>query len=74
MRNFQTELGNNLRIIQTRQSFTEALADVLEVGTNDLVLADMNTTSAEYLMRNYSFYLSFANSNEQFINPFKKLG
>jgi flagellin-like hook-associated protein FlgL len=44
------QLGNNLSIIQTRQSFTEALTDILEVGADKLTLADMNETSAEYLM------------------------
>ena len=50
IRSFQEELGNNLSIIQTRQSFTEALSDVLEVGADKLTLADMNEVSAEYLM------------------------
>ncbi len=50
IREFQTELGNNYSIIQTRQNFTEALTDVLETGADNLVLADMNETSAEYLM------------------------
>ena len=44
------KLGNNLSIIQTRQNFTEALSDILEVGADKLTLADMNETSAEYLM------------------------
>ncbi len=43
-------LGNNYSIIQTRQNFTEALTDVLETGADNLVLADMNEASAEYLM------------------------
>ena len=50
IRNYQEELGNHLSIIQTRQNFTEALSDVLEVGADKLVLAYMNETSAEYLM------------------------
>ncbi len=50
IQNFQTELGNNYSIIQTRQKFTEALCDVLETGADDLILADMNEVSAEYLM------------------------
>ncbi len=50
IREFQTELGNNYSIIQTRQNFTEALTDVLETGADNLVLADMNEASAEYLM------------------------
>ena len=50
LRNLQNELGNNLRIIQTRQSFTDALSDILEEGADKLVLADINEASAEYLM------------------------
>ncbi len=50
IRDFQSELGNNYSIIQTRQNFTEALCDVLETGADNLVLADMNEASAEYLM------------------------
>ncbi|MBE6468287.1 MAG: hypothetical protein E7004_06850 [Alphaproteobacteria bacterium] len=49
IRTLQSELGNKLSIIQTRQSFTDALVDVLEVGADKLVLADMNEVSAEYL-------------------------
>ena len=50
LRQFATELGNNYTIIQTRQNFTEALVDVLETGSDELVLADMNEESANYLM------------------------
>ena len=50
IRSFQEELGTHYQIIQTRQSFTDALTDVLEVGADNLVLADMNEASAEYLM------------------------
>ena len=49
IRTFQAELGNNYTIIQTRQNFTEALTDVLETGADNLVLADMNEESANYL-------------------------
>ena len=49
IRTFQSELGNNYSIIQTRQNFTEALTDVLETGADNLVLADMNEESATYL-------------------------
>ena len=58
IRDFQTELGNNYSIIQTRQSFTEALADVLETGADDLILADMNEASAEYLTLQTRQYLA----------------
>ena len=50
VRSYSAELGNNYTIIQTRQTFTDALTDVLETGADNLVLADMNETSAEYLM------------------------
>jgi len=49
VRQVTEKLGNNLSIIQTRQSFNDALVDVLEVGADKLVLADMNEVSAEYL-------------------------
>ena len=49
LRDYSSELGNNFAIIQTRQDFTEALIDVLETGSDNLVLADMNEESANYL-------------------------
>ena len=49
LRSVSSELGNNYSIIQTRQDFTEALIDVLETGSDNLVLADMNEESANYL-------------------------
>ena len=49
IRNFQSELGNNYQIIQTRQNFTEKLGDILEAGSDNLTLADMNEESANYL-------------------------
>jgi flagellin-like hook-associated protein FlgL len=49
LRSYATELGNNYSIIETRQDFTDALIDVLETGADDLVLADMNEESANYL-------------------------
>ena len=58
IRGFQEELGNHYGIIQTRQDFTEALADVLETGADDLVLADMNEASAEYLTLQTRQYLA----------------
>ena len=38
LRSYATELGNNYSIIETRQNFTEALIDVLETGSDNLVL------------------------------------
>ena len=49
LRSVSSELGNTYSIIQTRQEFTEALIDVLETGADNLVLADMNEESANYL-------------------------
>lgn len=49
LRSYATELGNNFTIIETRQDFTESLVDVLETGSDNLVLADMNEESANYL-------------------------
>ena len=49
LRDYSSELGNNFAIIETRQNFTEALIDVLETGSDNLVLADMNEESANYL-------------------------
>ncbi len=49
LRSYATTLGNNYSIIETRQDFTEAMIDVLETGADNLVLADMNEESANYL-------------------------
>ena len=49
LRDYSSTLGNNYSIIQTRQDFTEAMIDVLETGSDNLVLADMNEESANYL-------------------------
>lgn len=49
LREYSSELGNNFAIIETRQNFTDALIDVLETGSDNLVLADMNEESANYL-------------------------
>ena len=44
-----TRLGNSLSIIQTSMYFTDAMCDILQTGADDLVLADMNEESANYL-------------------------
>ena len=49
LRDYSSELGNNFAIIETRQNFTDNLVDVLETGSDNLVLADMNEESANYL-------------------------
>ena len=50
VRSASSELGNKLSIIQTRQTFTDAVIDILEEGADKLTLADMNEVSAEYLV------------------------
>lgn len=49
MRDYSSMFGNSYQVIQTRQNFTSAIIDVLETGSDNLVLADMNEESANYL-------------------------
>ena len=49
LRTIAEDLGNHLSIVETRMNFTDALSDVLQTGADDLVLADMNEESANYL-------------------------
>ncbi len=49
IRSYSAELGNSYSIIQTREGFTDRLIDILEIGSDMLVLADMNEESANYL-------------------------
>ena len=49
LRSYAETLGNSYQIIQTREKFTEAMTDILETGADNLVLADMNEESADYL-------------------------
>ena len=42
-------LGNSYQIIQTRENFTDGMTEILETGADNLVLADMNEESADYL-------------------------
>ncbi len=49
IRSISSELGNSYSIIQTRENFTDGLIDILEMGSDKLVLADMNEESANYL-------------------------
>ena len=49
LRSVATELGNNFSIIQNREEFTENIINVLEEGSDKLVLADMNEESANML-------------------------
>ena len=49
LRNMASEFGNNYSVVQTREDFTENLINVLEEGSDKLVLADMNEESANML-------------------------
>ena len=49
LRDMASVFGNNYSIVQTRESFTESLVNVLEEGSDKLILADMNEESANML-------------------------
>lgn len=49
LRSVATEFGNNFSIIQNREEFTENVINVLEEGSDKLILADMNEESANML-------------------------
>lgn len=49
LRTMASEFGNNYSIVQSRENFTENLINVLEEGSDKLVLADMNEESANML-------------------------
>ncbi len=49
LRSVASELGNNYSIIQNREDFTQNIINVLEEGSDKLVLADMNEESANML-------------------------
>ena len=49
LRNMASEFGNNYSVVQTREDFTDNLINVLEEGSDKLVLADMNEESANML-------------------------
>lgn len=49
LRDMASVFGNNYSIVQTRQDFTENLINVLEEGSDNLILADMNEESANML-------------------------
>ena len=49
LRSMASEFGNNYSIVQNREDFTESLINVLEEGSDKLVLADMNEESANML-------------------------
>ena len=49
LRDMASVFGNNYSIVQTRENFTESLVNVLEEGSDKLILADMNEESANML-------------------------
>ena len=49
LRDMASEFGNNYSVVQTREDFTDNLINVLEEGSDKLVLADMNEESANML-------------------------
>ena len=49
LRDMASVFGNNYSIVQTRQDFTENLINVLEEGSDNLILPDMNEESANML-------------------------
>jgi len=49
LRGMASEFGNNYSIVQNREDFTESLINVLEEGSDKLILADMNEESANML-------------------------
>lgn len=44
-----SEFAQNLSIVQTRQDFTESMVNVLQTGSDNLTLADMNEEAANML-------------------------
>lgn len=49
VRNIASQLSNNLSIVQNRQDFTKGMINVLQVGADNLTLADMNEEAANAL-------------------------
>ncbi len=49
LRDYNSSIQNDLSIITSRQSFTENFINILESGSDDLVLADMNEKGSEIL-------------------------
>lgn len=49
LRSDAKSFGSNLTVVQTRQDFSKSLINVLQVGADNLVLADVNEESANML-------------------------
>ena len=58
LRTQASKFGSNLSIVQTRQDFTKNLISVLQVGADNLVLADTNEEGANMLALNTRQQLS----------------
>jgi flagellin-like hook-associated protein FlgL len=50
LRSNASTLASNLSIVTARQSFTTSLMNTLQIGSDNLTLADMNQESANMLM------------------------
>jgi flagellin-like hook-associated protein FlgL len=58
LRSQASKFGSNLSIVQTRQDFTKNLISVLQIGADQLVLADTNEEGANLLALNTRQQLS----------------
>jgi flagellin-like hook-associated protein FlgL len=58
LRTQASKFGSNLSIVQTRQDFTKNLISVLQIGADNLVLADTNEEGANMLALNTRQQLS----------------
>jgi flagellin-like hook-associated protein FlgL len=49
LRTQASSLGSQLSVVQTRQDFTKSMVNTLQVGADNLVLADSNEEGANML-------------------------
>ena len=49
LRSQAATFGSNLSVVETRENFTDALVNTLQVGSDNLVLADTNKEGANLL-------------------------
>jgi len=75
LRSQSSAFGSNLSIVQNRQDFTKALTNTLQVGADNLTLADTNEEGANLLALNtrqqlQTTSLSFASQADQAVLQF----
>jgi flagellin-like hook-associated protein FlgL len=75
LRSESSEFGSKLSIVQNRQDFTKALTNTLQVGADNLTLADTNEEGANLLALNtrqqlQTTSLSFASQADQAVLQF----